>query len=270
MLEIMNLKKLAIVGCGKLAKIVVDALTDGLLPEYQLVGTYSRSREKATHLAGLIQEEKTGYSCTACHSIEELLEKKPDYIVEAASPAALRQWALAALKNKSSIITLSIGAFADRAFYEEVKKVAEEYGSRIYIASGAIGGFDILRTAALMGKCTASIDTEKGPRSLRGTSVYEEELQHEKREVFSGDGKEAIALFPTKVNVAVAASLASVGPDHMKVSVTSTPGYVGDDHRIEIRNDQVHAVVDVYSETSEVAGWSVVATLQNISSPVVF
>src|SRR5690606_18749184 len=156
------------------------------------------------------------------------------------------------------------------AFYEEVKQTARRNNVRVHLVSGAIGGFDVLRTVSLMGKCEASITTEKGPDSLKGTAVYEEALQTKKQEVFAGNAKEAIALFPTKVNVAVAVSLASVGPMYLNVSVTSTPGYIGDDHRIEIKSDQVHAVVDVYSQTAEIAGWSVVNTLRNITSPIVF
>lgn len=76
--------------------------------------------------------------------------------------------------------------------------------------------------------------------------------------------------FPTKVNVSVAASLASVGPDNMQVSIQSTPGFAGDTQKVEIKNKQVHAVVEVYSATSEIAGWSVVNTLLNITSPIVF
>lgn len=49
-----------------------------------------------------------------------------------------------------------------------------------------------------------------------------------------------------------------------------TPYFVGDRQRVEIKNEQVHAVVDVYSATPEIAGWSVVSTLQNIDSPIVF
>ena len=40
--------------------------------------------------------------------------------------------------------------------------------------------------------------------------------------------------------------------------------------KVEIKNEQVHAVVEVYSATSEIAGWSVVHTLLNITSPIVF
>ena len=95
-------------------------------------------------------------------------------------------------------------------------------------------------------------------------------MQHEQREVFAGSAAEAIRLFPTKVNVTVAASRASVGPEAMQVTIRSTPGVKGDTQRVEIVNEQVRAVVDVYSATAEIAGWSVVSTLLNMVSPVVF
>jgi len=266
----MTTKTLAIVGCGKLATIITDALIAGLLPDYHLIGAFSRTIEKAKRISDKVESSDPGYTCTTCHTIDELLSLKPDYILETASPASMRVLALPALKNGSSIVTLSIGAFADTEFYEEVKKTADENNTRVHLVSGAIGGFDVLRTVSLMGDCTATFHTEKGPNSLKGTSVYDDSLQTEKRKVFEGNAQEAIALFPTRVNVAVAASLASVGPENMKVSMTSTPGFVGDDHRIEIKNDQVHAVIDIYSSTAQIAGWSVVNTLRNITSPIVF
>ena len=190
--------------------------------------------------------------------------------MESASPAAMRELALPALKNGTSVITLSIGALADETFYREVAETAKVNGTRIYIASGATGGFDVLRTASLMGNTTARFFNEKGPNGLKGTPVYDDSLQTEQRTVFSGSAAEAIRLFPTKVNVTVAASRASVGPENMQVSIQSTPGFVGDTQRVEIKNDQVHAVVDIYSATSDIAGWSVVSTLINITSPIVF
>lgn len=266
----MKMKKLAIVGCGKLAELVVDALLDGLLPDYQLIGTLSRSAAKARRLADKITDADCGYRCTPCGSLNELLALQPDYIVESSSPTGMKELALPALKNGSSIVTLSIGAFADDAFYEAVCNTARENNCRVHLVSGAIGGFDVMRTAALMGPCKASFDTEKGPNSLKDSSVYDDALQQETRKVFAGNAKEAIALFPTKVNVAVAAALASVGTEEIDVSVTSSPGFVGDNHRIEVNNDQVRAVIDVYSKTAAIAGWSVVNTLRNITSPIVF
>ncbi len=262
------MKKLVIVGCGRLAGIVADAVVNGLLPEYELVGVYSRTAAKAGRLVEKMQQ--CGRSCVACMSLEELLALKPDYLVETASPAAMRELAVPALKNGTSIVTLSIGALADAAFYQEVIDTARANGTRVYLCSGATGGFDVLRTASLMGNASAKFFNEKGPNALKGTSVYDEALQTEQRTVFSGNATQAIALFPTKVNVSVAASLASVGPDHMQMSMQSTPGFVGDTQRVEIKNDQVHAVIDVYSATAEIAGWSVVNVLLNITSPIVF
>lgn len=52
----MEIKTLAIVGCGKLAEIVVDALINGLLPNYRLIGTMSHTMEKAQYLADKINK----------------------------------------------------------------------------------------------------------------------------------------------------------------------------------------------------------------------
>ncbi len=262
------MKKLVIAGCGYLAEIVADAVVNGLLPEYDLVGVYSRTASKAEYIASKMR--KQGKSCAACASLESLLALKPDYLVESASPAGMREIALPTLKNGTSIITLSIGALADTNFYHEVIKTAKANGTRVYIASGATGGFDVLRTATLMGNASARFFNEKGVRALRRSVVYDPILEREERIVFSGTAREAIGIFPTGLNVSVAASLASVGPEKMQVSMQSTPGFTGDTQRVEIKNDQVHAVVDVYSATPEIAGWSVVSTLINIVSPIVF
>ncbi len=262
------MKKLAIVGCGKLGSLVADALIKGLLPEYEPVALYSRTKEKAEALAGKLKQ--AGWQCAVCESMEELVALAPDYIVEAASPAAMRQLALPALERGCNIVTLSIGALADETLYNKVKESAARCGSRIYIVSGATGGFDVLQTVTLMGNAKARFFNEKGPNALKGTPVYDEGLQEEQRTVFQGTATEAIAMFPTKVNVTVAASRASIGPEQMQVTMQSTPGFKGDTQRVEIENEQVHAVIDVYSATAEIAGWSVVNTLRNIVSPIVF
>lgn len=262
------MKKIVIVGCGRLSTIVADAIVSGILDEYDLVGVYSRTFAKAESLSSRMNEK--GKSCRVCRDLNELLSLKPDFLVELASPNAMRELALPTLQNGTSIITLSIGALADSAFYNEVMNTAKLNGTKVYIASGATGGFDVLRTAFLMGNASAKFFNEKNPRALMGTTVYDDSLLNEQKTVFRGNAKEAIELFPTKVNVSVAASLASVGPENMEMTMVSTPGFIGDTQRVEIKNDQVHAVIDVYSATAEIAGWSVVNTLLNIVSPIVF
>lgn len=262
------MNRLVIVGCGRLGTIVAEAAAKGLLPEYELVGLFSRTYERVEQLAAKMAE--AGIGCQACHTLEELLALRPDYLVEAASPACMRAITRPTLEAGCSIVTLSIGAFADDDFYAEAQQVARQCGQRIYLASGATGGFDVLRTASLMGGATAQFFNEKGPNGLKGTPVYDESLQQEQRVVFRGTAKEAIAQFPTRVNVTVAASRASVGPEKMQVTMQSSPYFRGDTQRVEIRNAEVHAVVDIYSATPAIAAWSVVAVLRNIVSPIVF
>ena len=257
------MKTFALAGCGRLASIVAKAWHDGFLPEYSLCGAYSRTLAHAQALA-------SEFGCKACGSIEDILMLSPDIVVETASPAAMKELAMPLLEQGISIVTLSVGALADDLFYRQVSEAASSSGAKIYVASGATGGFDVLQTVALMGNAEAQFFNEKGPDALKGTPVYEDALQHESRTVFHGSARNAIRLFPTKVNVTVAASRASVGPDKMNVDILSTPGFAGDTQRVTIANPQVRAVVDVYSATSEIAAWSAVRVMRNIVSPIVF
>ena len=138
--------------------------------------------------------------------------------------------------------------FADSALFEELKETARANDVKLYLASGVIGGFDALRTIALMSqakgqKAVSGISTHKGPASLKGTPIFTEQLMEDTEEtkVFSGNAKEAIALFPTKVNVAVATALASTGPETTGVTITSVPGFAGDDHKITMETEGVKA-----------------------------
>lgn len=257
--------KLGIMGSGYLATIVVNAWKNGLLDEYELVGVMGRNPETVAKLS-----QSAG--CKGCMSLDELLELKPDYIAEASSVQMVKDSAEKILSSGSSLVVLCIGAFADTEFYERVKTVAKEHGTKVYIASGAIGGFDVLRTVTLMGCSAAGIETRKGPKSLKNTPLFRDELMEEGPDthVFTGNAKEAIGLLPTKVNVAVAASLATLGPEQTSVNIYSEPGFVGDDHKITAEAEGIKAVVDIYSSTSEIAGWSEVAVLRNIVSPIVF
>ena len=205
--------KLGIVGCGFLGNIVADAWKKGLLPDYELVGVTSRTRASA---------EKTAASvgCAVCEDVDALLALEPEYIVEAASVESVRAMAIPVLKRGVNLVILSIGAFADLDFYAQVKAAAVEGGAKVHLASGAIGGFDVLQTVTLMAQAqglpeTAGIETHTGAKGFRNTPVWAEHLltDTEKTTVFTGNAKQAIATFPRRVNVAVATSLATTGPE---------------------------------------------------------
>ena len=75
-----SMKKIVIVGCGRLSTIVADAIVSGILDEYDLVGVYSRTFAKADSLSSRMN--KKGKSCRVCRDLNELLSLKPDFLVE--------------------------------------------------------------------------------------------------------------------------------------------------------------------------------------------
>jgi len=257
--------KLALIGYGYLNEIVANALKDGYLPEYELIAVLGRDYDRAKEFA-------KRHGCKACADINELMAIKPDFTAEAASVNAVQNYSEKILNGGSNLVVLSIGAFADRDFYERIKSLAVQNERRVYIASGAVGGFDVLRTAALMGPITASIGAQKAPASLKNTPLFADELMNitAPRPVFCGTTKEAIATLPTKVNVAIATALASAGPENTIMHIKAVPGFEGDEYKIEIQGEEVRAELNIYSRTSAIAAWSVVAVLQNAVSPIVF
>ena len=262
--------KFGIVGCGFLGNIVADAWKNGLLEDYELVGVTSRTPASSEKIASNV-------GCKACANVEELLALEPEYIVETASVEAVRAMAIPVLRRGVNLVIISIGAFADLDFYAQVQQAAREGGAKVHLASGAIGGFDVLQTVTLMARArqlseTAGIETHTGAKGFRNTPVWADHLltDTEKTTVFTGNAKQAIATFPRRVNVEVATSLATTGPEITGVTMHSVPGWVGDDHRITAEIEGVKAVVDICSSTSAIAGWSVVSLLRNLASPVCF
>ncbi len=244
------------------------AYSDGLLENYKLVAAYSKEKEDTEALV-------KGSEAKALSSMDEVISLRPDYIIETASIALLKDFAIKALENGINIIPLSIGAFADKEFKDRAMETAEKNGAKIYIPSGAVGGFDVLKTLALIAEVNnwdikAGIHTHKGADSLKNTSLYADRLTDNEESVFSGSTKDAIALLPTKVNVAVASALATVGPDKAQAEITSVPSFIGDDHCITIETEGLKAVVDIYSANSDIAAWSVVALLRNLASAMEF
>lgn len=261
-------KTFAIAGCGFLGGIVADAYLKGLLPDYELIGVLSRTMEDAVAVSAKAD-------CALCADVETLIAMKPDYLVETASVEFARENAVRILESGIHLVLISIGAFADDAFYAQAKEAAIRGGAKIHLASGAIGGFDVLQTVSLMAAAqeldeVSGIETHTGCRGFMPTPVWEDALLTEQKTVFTGNARQAIATFPRRVNVAVAASLATTGPQTTGVTMHSVPDWKGDDHRITAEIDGVKAMIDVYSRTSAIAGWSVVALLRNLASPVVF
>lgn len=265
-------KTVAIIGYGALGSILASALRQTLPKDYQVSGIWTRHIQR--DMERIRQDGFRPYG-----SFEALLADKPDYAVEIASGEAVHMYGKALLCAGISLIVTSVGALAEDALRESLAQSAQASGTRIYVTSGAVGGFDVLQTVALMGNAKGCIENIKAPESLNGAPYLEGKSLPLGRQqtIFQGTAREAIAGFPKNVNVAVASALASVGVDAMQVVIDSCPGKQDNLHRITVENDGVRAVIEVTSRpnpgnprSSIMTAWSVVALLRNLSGPIQF
>lgn len=265
-------KKLAIYGTGNLANIIAENLKKEEYNTYQLIAVLGRSREKAEQLA-------KEHGAEACTELSALISIHPDIVLEATTPDSLKTVAPALLEAGISMIILSSGALADPEFREKVTLAGQKSGARLYVASGAIGGFDFMQTAGMLGDLSVTVRNIKPPAGYRNAPFLQgrELAEDEVSMLFEGTAAEAIARFPKNVNVAVAAAEATLGADRTKVTVEADPELELNTHIIELEGAFGKASFSMASRpsvknpgSSEIAAYSVLNLLRKMTQVIVF
>ena len=146
---------------------------------------------------------------------------------------------LSYLELGKHIMLISVGALGEKEIYEKVVELSKKTGSTVILPSGAIGGLDAIRSAALGGLETVELITRKPPQSLKGAPYVLEkgmDLEHLQSdvEIFSGNAVEAAKAFPANINVAMALSLAGIGPERTQVRIIASPSIKRNTHEIKV------------------------------------
>jgi aspartate dehydrogenase len=260
--------RLALLGAGGIGRLVGDAMERGRLPGARVVavagaGAASRS---AAELAARVGAPAV--------PPEALPDVGADWLLEAAGREAVRVHLPPVWRAGVSTVLMSIGALLDDDV-AAAHRAALAAGVRVLLPSGGIAGLDAIRAMAASGGLRrVSITTTKPPAGLRGAPYLTRhgvELPDDRAiTVFEGSAREAAAGFPANVNVAVALSLAGVGPDRTRVVIRSDPAAHLNEHRIEAEGDE--AVLDLRiatrpspsnPRTSSLAAASAVAALRD-------
>ena len=265
-------KKVAILGCGNLGSMIAESIACGLIQGHEIVGIYDVDPSTMQRLAGKAR-------CPWCPSLEEMLSLMPDYVVECTTPEVLQQTAFTILGSRARLIVLSAGAFSDPEFTRKAVQCALDNGTVIHIASGAIGGFDLMHAARLMGHLSICVRNQKPPEGLNGAPFLQGRILDPKTEetIFTGSAREAIAVFPKNVNVAVAAALAAADVDTARVEVCAVPHLPRNTHEITLNGAFGQATLTIASvpspdnpRSSALAAYSVLALLEKLNSPLQF
>lgn len=173
---------------------------------------------------------RDAFAIPVCASVEDLIARQPEVVVEAGGHAALRSYGPPLLCAGVDLLIVSVGALADPSFERALVAAARQGHSRAVVASGAIGALDALASAAVGGLSRVTHITRKPARAL--LPADEADLLSGPRELFRGAAREGVLLFPESVNVAAAVSLAGLGLDGTELCVIADPALERNTHEV--------------------------------------
>ncbi len=258
--------RIGLLGSGNLGKIIATALADGKIPSCKLVGILGSGMERSAALA-----EQTGSK--ACRDLQELLDLKPHYILEAATGAALKQHAAAILAAGSNLISLSNGAYNDESFTAELRSIAMEQGTHLYMAPGVTGGFDLACAAALCGDLEATLTKFNYPKASGKRPAGLMELPDD----YEGSVREAYEMSPRHLNIGIGAGYVCGSLEKTRLQLKPTaPGQLTG-FELVLKGDFGEAVITVRQggETCKLRGpalaaWSALAVLKRETDPITY
>jgi len=247
--------KIGLLGCGNIGHIIAEHATG-----FTITAVYDVVPERAQEIARIS-------GARAYRDFESFINADTDIVVEAASVVAVWMHAEDVLLRHKNLIIMSVGALADPAFRDQIRKAALGSGTKVYIPSGAIFGLDNLKIGRISKITRQHPRTTKSPASL-GMKADERKL------IFSGKANECIKAFPKNVNVSVAMSLAA-GQD-TDVELWVDPAVDRNVHELVVEGDFGEAYIRVTNvpspdnqATSYLAALSILSLLEKMDDPIV-
>lgn len=263
--------KLAIGGLGAIGLAVARKVDAGEVPGFELVAVSARDQEKAKRTLATFRRPPALVSLAG-------LAEATDVVVEGLPSAQFAAIAGPAIAKGRIFMPLSVGALLNHmGLVEEARRT----GARIIVPTGALLGLDAVRAAAEGNIESVTIITRKPPGGLVGAPLLVEkgisvDGLKEPLRVFSGSAREAIVGFPANVNVAVALSLAGIGPDRTRIEVWADPGVTRNTHTIRLVSDSSDLTMTIENipslenpRTGRITALSVLACLRRLTAPLV-
>ncbi len=261
--------RVAIVGLGAIGSTLAESLSNGRVPGVELVAVAARDRAKAARFSSALRRE------VPVLAIADLPEYC-DLAVECAPAAVLDEIARPMLQAGKKVMVLSVGALLKHA---DLGAIAERTGGQIIVPTGALLGLDAVAAAAEGNIRSVRMKTIKPVKGLLGAPYLDEHRIdltdiREPTKVFEGSAREAARGFPANLNVAVALSLAGIGPDRTAMEIWADPALDRNVHHISVEADSASFEMTIRNvpsdnpKTGRITPLSALAALRKISVPV--
>jgi aspartate dehydrogenase len=261
-------KRVAIAGLGavglKVAE-VLDSGIDGFVLTAISANNLETAKARLSHLSRPV----------AIVPVSEL-EPLADIVIECAPASLLTAIAEPFLKNGKTVIVLSSGALLSQ---EHLIATAKAHGGQIVVPTGALLGLDAVTAAAEGVINSVRMITRKPVRGLVGAPYLVEnnitiDDIREPIRIFNGTPREAAIGFPANLNVAVALSLAGIGPDKTTLEIWADPALSRNTHRIEVESDSASFSMSIENiptenpKTGRITALSVISYLRKLNAPM--
>jgi len=260
--------RIALAGLGAIGLKVAEELDRGI-PGCVLAAV------SANHLAKAAQRLSHLASPPPVVGLAEL-EPLADIVIECAPASLLASIAEPFLKAGKTAMVLSAGAILSN---EHLVDLARLHGGQIVVPTGALIGLDAVTAAAEGEIRSVRMVTRKPVRGLAGApyltehNIRIEDITKPLR-IFNGTAREAASGFPANLNVAVALSLAGLGPDNTTLEIWADPSLTRNVHRIEVESDSATFSMTIENipsdnpRTGRITALSVIAYLRKLGAPL--
>jgi aspartate dehydrogenase len=255
-------QRVAVAGLGAIGIKIVEALDRGIDGLVLAAVSVQNPAKHQQFLAGLKQPP-------AILPIEGLSDVA-DIVIECAPSKLVRSIVAPFVSSGKTAIVLSAGALLEN---EDLIGLAKQNGGQIVVPTGALIGLDAVTAAAEGNILSVKMVTRKPVTGLVGAPYLVEnnidiESIKEPLRIFQGTAREAAKGFPANLNVAVALSLAGLGPDRTTLEIWADPALTRNVHRIEVESDSARfsmSIENIPSEnpkTGRITALSVIAYLR--------
>jgi aspartate dehydrogenase len=260
--------RIGVIGAGAIGRYLVQAVRSGQAGDHEIV------------VVGDVIPNGAIDGIPYTTDVASLPSHGLDLVVEAAAQAAARQHVVPMLEAGVDVMVMSVGALADEGFYEQVRAAASRAGRRVYIPSGALGGLDAVKAAAVAGLDSVELITTKPPIAIKDAAYFQDhpvdwDAITSPTVVYEGPAAEAVGYFPQNVNVAAVLSLAGIGPQRTRVRVVADPASTTNQHMVRVRGGFGEMEVRLSNlptpenpKTSWLAALAAVAMLRRLADPV--
>ena len=237
--------RVAVAGLGSIGAKVVRELDRGI-EGLVLAAVASQNPEK--HRAWL-----DGLTTRPAVLPIEALAEAADIVVECAPSKLVRSIVAPVVSRGKTAIVLSVGALLEN---EDLIALAKDNGGQIVVPTGALIGLDAMAAASVGTIHSVRMVTRKPVEGLVGAphlvdnNITIEGITEPLR-IFEGTARQAAKGFPANLNVAVALSLAGIGPDRTRVEIWADPTVTRNTHRIEVDSDSARFSMSIENIPSE-------------------